>query len=105
MSDTVPGGSTGPEASALDADIEILKGDVARLTDTVSTLLSDSAAAARAAAQQGVDRATAAAESARDYAEQKADDLSAAVEQNPLTSVLIALGLGYIIGVLGRSRR
>lgn len=104
MSDTTSG-SPAQNASNLDADLEILKGDVARLTETLSTLLADSKATAKSVAQEGVDRATAAAESAKDYAEQKADDLSATIEQNPLTSVLIALGLGYVIGALGRSRR
>lgn len=100
MSDTTPGGD-----SALQDDIATLKGDVARLTDTLATLLADGKATARTAAREGVDRATAAAESAKERAAAAADDLSATIEQNPLTSVLIALGAGYLVGVLGRSRR
>ncbi|HEY0292603.1 MAG TPA: hypothetical protein VGC51_09740 [Hansschlegelia sp.] len=102
MSDTLPGGS---DTSALNADIAALKDDVSRLTDTISTLLADGAATARSAAREGVDKAAAVAGDAKERAVAAADDLSATIEQNPLTSVLIALGVGYVVGALGRSRR
>lgn len=93
MSDTLPGATE----SQLDADIAALKDDVARLTDTLQTLLADGAATARNAAREGVD-------TARQKATDAADDLSESIEQNPLTAVLIALGVGYVVGALGRRR-
>lgn len=96
MSDTLPGAAAAP--STLDTDLAILKDDVARLTDTLSTLVSDSAATARSAAREGV-------ETARETVTGAADDLSEKIVENPLTSVLVALGLGYLVGALGRSRR
>ncbi|PZQ17768.1 MAG: hypothetical protein DI565_03235 [Ancylobacter novellus] len=96
MSDTQPGAAA-PE-SALEADLAALRDDVARLTDTLQSLLADGAATAKNAAREGVDTARAKVEGA-------AEDLSDAVVENPLTSVLIALGVGYVVGALGRSRR
>jgi ElaB/YqjD/DUF883 family membrane-anchored ribosome-binding protein len=97
MSDTLPGAAAG-SPSTLDADLAALKDDVARLTDTLSTLVSDSAATARSAAREGV-------ETARETVTSAADDLSEKIVENPLTSVLLALGVGYVVGALGRSRR
>lgn len=41
---------------------------------------------------------------AREQAERVYDDLHETVERNPLTAMLIALGLGFIIGLLTRHR-
>lgn len=95
MSDTQPGAA--PE-SALEADLAALRDDVARLTETLHALLADGAATAKNAAREGADAARAKVEGA-------AEDLSDAIVENPLTSVLIALGVGYVVGALGRSRR
>ncbi len=103
MSDTPIGGE--PDTKPLEADIATLRDDVSKLRETVSTLIADSAATARNAAREGVERANAAAEDARERIVTAADDLSETIEQNPLTAVLIALGAGYILGALGRSRR
>ncbi|HVI28933.1 hypothetical protein [Hansschlegelia sp.] len=106
MSDTTQGasGATGARASSVEADLETLRKDVATLTETLSTLVSDSAATARSAAREGMNRASAAADDARARAQAAADDLSATIVENPLTAVLVALGLGYVVGALGRSR-
>lgn len=97
MADTLPGAGESTTTSTLDADLAMLKDDVARLTDTLSTLVSDGAATARNAAREGVD-------TARQKATDAADDLSETIEQNPLTAVLVALGIGYVVGALGRRR-
>ncbi|WP_020179128.1 hypothetical protein [Methylopila sp. M107] len=94
MSDTIPGAAG---ETALEADLATLKADVSRLTETLSALVSDSAATARNAAREGVDTAKA-------HVTNAADDLSETIEQNPLTAVLIALGIGYVVGALGRRR-
>jgi Bacterial protein of unknown function (DUF883). len=41
---------------------------------------------------------------AREQAERVYDDLHETVERNPLTAMLIALGLGFLIGILTRPR-
>jgi ElaB/YqjD/DUF883 family membrane-anchored ribosome-binding protein len=41
---------------------------------------------------------------ARERAEHLYEDLHETVERNPLTALLIALGLGFLIGLLTRSR-
>lgn len=41
---------------------------------------------------------------AREQAERVYDDLHETVERNPLTAMMVALGLGFIIGLLTRSR-
>lgn len=97
MADTIPGADA-DAPTALDADLATLKEDVARLTDTLQTLLADSAATARNAAREGVD-------TAKETVSNAAEDLSETIVENPLTSVLIALGVGYVVGALGRSRR
>ena len=105
MADSPTGGNapaggnapTGGNASTMEGDLANLRRDVTRLTDTVSRLVTDGASSARAAAREG-------AESARATVVSAADDLSETVVRNPLTSVLAALGVGYLMGVLGRSR-
>ena len=41
---------------------------------------------------------------ARDQAERIYEDLHETVERNPLTAIMIALGLGFLIGIVTRSR-
>jgi ElaB/YqjD/DUF883 family membrane-anchored ribosome-binding protein len=41
---------------------------------------------------------------AREQAERVYDDLHETIERNPLTALMIALGLGFLIGFLTRSR-
>jgi ElaB/YqjD/DUF883 family membrane-anchored ribosome-binding protein len=41
---------------------------------------------------------------AREQAERAYDDFHETIERNPLTAMLIALGLGFIIGLLTRHR-
>lgn len=41
---------------------------------------------------------------AREQAERMYDDLHETVERNPLTAMMIALGLGFVIGLLTRHR-
>ena len=41
---------------------------------------------------------------AREHAERAYEDLHDTVERNPLTALMIALGLGFLIGLITRSR-
>ena len=42
---------------------------------------------------------------AQDMAVEAFDDAHAAVKRNPLVAVAIALGIGFLVGVLARARR
>jgi ElaB/YqjD/DUF883 family membrane-anchored ribosome-binding protein len=42
---------------------------------------------------------------AQDMAVEAFDDAHAAMKRNPLMAVAIALGLGFLVGVLSRTRR
>lgn len=42
--------------------------------------------------------------SAREHAERAYDDLNQSVARNPLAAILIALGLGFLIGMITRSK-
>ena len=100
--------------------IERIRADIAALTETVSQLASDTAgiqatlrkrvnAAAKQAANVGSDilgEATALGEEAVEAAARGAgaavSTVEAEIARNPLTSVLIALGFGFAVGLLTR---
>src|SRR5262245_61087431 len=100
--------------------IERIRADIAALSDTVAQLVSDTAgiqatlkrrvnAAARQAARAGGDILGEAAAIGEEAVEAAAKGATAAVStieseiaRNPLTSVLIALGFGFAVGLLSR---
>lgn len=90
------------------ADLSALRRDIVQLTETLRELLEQQTRTAGA-------RATDAAEGVREKVAQAAgdaqksalaagDDIVAGIERNPLAAILIALGLGLIIGLIGRPR-
>lgn len=104
----------------LAAHIERIRADIATLSETVSQLVKDTSgiqaslrrrvnSAARDAARAGGDilgEATAIGEEAIDAAAKGAtaavNSIEAEIARNPLTSVLIALGFGFAVGLLTR---
>ena len=102
--------------------IERIRSDIASLSQTVSQLVNDTAgiqatlkrrvnAAAKQAAQTGGDilgEATALGEEAVEAAARGAtaavDSIETQIARNPLTAVLIALGFGFAVGLLSRSK-
>jgi ElaB/YqjD/DUF883 family membrane-anchored ribosome-binding protein len=96
----------GREAEALQAQIEALKADIAAIGATLKDLVKSSVREGRARAektaeqymQQGQEQADAALESARAYSEA----LEGQITKNPFTAVLVALGLGYLVGLMSR---
>jgi ElaB/YqjD/DUF883 family membrane-anchored ribosome-binding protein len=100
--------------------IEKIRADIAALRETMAQLVSDTAgiqaslkrrvdAAAQRAVRAGeelVDEAGALGDEAMRAAARTAGaavgDLEARIARNPLSSVLIALGLGFAVGILGR---
>jgi ElaB/YqjD/DUF883 family membrane-anchored ribosome-binding protein len=106
-STTKPGSrSTASEMESLEAQIEVLKGDIAAISATLSDLVKSGVREGRAKAertaeqykQQGKEQAEAALDSARAYGEA----LEGHIERNPFSAVLVALGLGFLIGLMSR---
>jgi ElaB/YqjD/DUF883 family membrane-anchored ribosome-binding protein len=110
MANESTAGSTARRSSAgeesLEGQIETLKSELATVSATLSDLVKSSVRQGRAKAErtaeqylrQGQDQADAAMESARAYSEA----LEGQITKNPFTAVLVALGLGYLIGLMGR---
>jgi ElaB/YqjD/DUF883 family membrane-anchored ribosome-binding protein len=98
--------SAASEVESLEAQIEALKSDIAAISTTLSDLVKSGVREGRAKAertaehykQQGKDQAEAAIEGARAYGEA----LEGHIERNPFSAVLVALGLGFLIGLMSR---
>jgi ElaB/YqjD/DUF883 family membrane-anchored ribosome-binding protein len=98
--------SVAQDTAELQEQIETLKADIAAIGGTLKDLVKSSVRQGRAKAertaeqymQQGQDQADAALESARAYGEA----LEGQITKNPFTAVLVALGLGYLVGLMSR---
>ena len=90
------------------ADFAALRRDIAHLTEALRGLVDQQTqtVGARASdAADGVkDRIAHAAGDARKGAAVAGDEFAASIERNPLTAILIALGLGLFVGMVGRPR-
>ncbi len=110
----------GQGSDALAADLAALRADVARLTETMSTLAQNQAGHASAAVSESMEKARVVLDEAIEALTQTGRDLAneasgrlrnmgtevgASIERNPLTAVMIAAALGLVIGMLGRDRR
>ena len=95
----------------LDQELDTLRADLGKIRDDIASLtrtLGDAAAAeAKAggaklneAAHAAKDRAQRFAESARTQGEEGIAALEERIEQNPITSILVAFGFGLVIGKL-----
>jgi ElaB/YqjD/DUF883 family membrane-anchored ribosome-binding protein len=100
------GSRTAAEAETLEAQIETLKSDIASISETLQQLVKSGVREGRAKAertadyykQQGMDQAEAALDTARAYGEA----LEVRIERNPFSAVLVALGLGFLVGLMSR---
>jgi ElaB/YqjD/DUF883 family membrane-anchored ribosome-binding protein len=90
-------------------DLESLRADIAKLTATVSDLVRHQAAAAASTAGDVVDKARQkVAETAEDTqarVKSGAVELEKAIERNPLTSIVIALVAGLVVGIFTRAAK
>jgi ElaB/YqjD/DUF883 family membrane-anchored ribosome-binding protein len=95
-------------ASDLSADLDALRSDIARLSDTMAGLMKAQANSAGAAVRGAVgdarEQLAQAANQAQDSALGAAADLERRIERNPLTAVLIAAGIGLALGMMSKSR-
>jgi ElaB/YqjD/DUF883 family membrane-anchored ribosome-binding protein len=100
------GSETARNAAELQAEIETLKEDLAALTTTLSNLMRSGVREGRGRFErkaeeykkQGLEQADAAFQEARAYG----DALEERIVQNPFSAVLVALGLGFLVGLMSR---
>ncbi|HVV93948.1 MAG TPA: hypothetical protein VHD15_11055 [Hyphomicrobiales bacterium] len=89
-------------------DLAQLRADLARLSETVSTLVANQAHAAKSTVRDTASDLYSKGQEALQQAGEKAkgatDELSHTIEQNPITSVLAAFGIGMLFGLMSRSR-
>jgi ElaB/YqjD/DUF883 family membrane-anchored ribosome-binding protein len=89
-------------------DFAALRHDIVRLTEALRGLLdrqTQTAGARVSDAAQGVtDKITQAAGDAQKGAQATGDEIAACIGRNPFTAILAALGLGLLIGMIGRPR-
>ncbi len=103
----------------LSSDLAALRADVSKLAETlaaiaraegeaaadaVSSRVRAGKARAEATAAGLMDEGMAAYEDAKGKAQALGGDVGAAIERNPYGAVLAALGVGFIFGLLSRSR-
>ncbi len=74
------------DENELSSQVDNLRAELAGLTDTVSRM-----------AGRQINRA-------QDYAQETAQEAEAAIRRNPLTAVAVAVGLGFLFGLLTRIR-
>ncbi|WP_161141409.1 DUF883 family protein [Propylenella binzhouense] len=97
-------GATAEDVKSLSAQIDLLKTDISALAATLSDLARASAREGREKVERTADdyyregrrQADAVLAEARAVGEEFEDQIS----RNPLTAVLVALGLGFLIGMI-----
>jgi ElaB/YqjD/DUF883 family membrane-anchored ribosome-binding protein len=109
LEETVMANGTGSlerDYATIQKDIASLRDDVASLTDTLKDVSARQAAGVADALRHGLDGAAGrvkdASKRVRAGAQEAADTLQANVEEHPFSSVLLALGLGVVVGMLMR---
>ena len=100
-------GKSGTKASlALQDDIEDLRKEVSRILSTLGKLAGQASGEASDAAHEKFDElaadASRAGVRARKSAINAASDIEAAIVQHPLASIMISLGIGYILSHMMR---
>lgn len=83
------------EAQTMNADIQQLREDIARLTEHLRQTGNRSMSRARQAAQEGADQF-------RGSAEEVQHDLTEAVREKPLTALALAAGVGFLFAMMTR---
>ena len=104
---TENGAESGMRSSAdLDADIQQLREDIAKLAAQLSKTGEHGYGAARRAAAEGVDQLRAQGEAVMEGLRANAKDIEAqlmsTVREKPVTSLAIAAGVGFLFALLSR---
>ena len=85
------------EIGTVKDDLAKLRADIVNLSSALKDLTSQTVQERFESLQGGLDKLT---DDARVRGKQKLDDLTDHIEEQPLTSVLIAFGVGLLIGRL-----
>ena len=95
-------------AGDITADLAALRGDVARLAQTMSELVQHQTQAASLGASEAVEdtraKIASAAADMQDRVRAAGSEIEATIGRNPLTVMLIAFGVGISLGMINRSR-
>lgn len=93
-------------AQNLEADIEQLKADIAKLAKQLQVTGEHSYGTARRAAAEGVGQLRAQGEAAMEKVRSNANDLeaqlAASIREKPLTALGIAAGVGFLLALMTR---
>jgi ElaB/YqjD/DUF883 family membrane-anchored ribosome-binding protein len=93
-------------AAEINAELKALREDFAALIATLKEAgtqqAGNVAAGVREAVGQMGEQVRMSAGQARAQGEAMANEMEAMIARNPLTSILVALGLGYLVGVITR---
>ena len=89
------------ESREVSRQLEILRKDLADLGTTVRALAQAKSVSAQRAVRDTTEEI---ARRGQELAEEKYSDFEATVRRHPLTAVAVALGLGYLAGLLSRDR-
>ncbi|GGF02279.1 hypothetical protein GCM10011611_04680 [Aliidongia dinghuensis] len=96
------------EAASVSEEIAVLRQDITRLSNAVADLVKHEAGHARHRVEDVVvdlyNESRAALGQAGTRAKGLGEELNHTIERNPATSVLAALGIGLVIGLLSRGR-
>jgi ElaB/YqjD/DUF883 family membrane-anchored ribosome-binding protein len=96
-------------ASTVAEDLKSLRDDVARLNTSVAQLLRQQTGAAadhvRSAMEDATDQLAASASDLKAQAQAATSDLEATITRNPLSSILISMLAGLLLGLWSRGSR
>ena len=81
------------DADQVRVDIEKLKADIAALTDSLKTLAGD-------VGVEGASAVRAAGQKTREHVNQAAETVEQQIVERPFSSVLVAFGVGLLLGKL-----
>jgi ElaB/YqjD/DUF883 family membrane-anchored ribosome-binding protein len=88
------------------AQLETIRADVAKLTSILSKIATDEVDTARTKVRDAAsaigDQGERLAGAARDSVQSSAHEVEAAIQRNPLSAVLVAVGLGFLFGMFSR---
>ena len=108
---------TDPNLARLEKDIEAVKNDISNLSQQISDAVTALTQIAQTQTRRGMrkartnvnsimsdasDRAGVVAGAAQDAASSVGDTISDAIEERPLATVAVAMGIGFLIGVTWR---
>jgi ElaB/YqjD/DUF883 family membrane-anchored ribosome-binding protein len=95
-------------AGDLNAELAALRRDIARLAETMRELMHHQTQAASLRVSEAVgdarERIASTATDAQNRVRAASGEIEASIERNPLLAVLIAFGVGMLLGMMSRSR-